>query len=94
MTSLNVENADQIWEMFTERRARTNGLEDEYMAFMVVLLNYGDHLTIVECTNGEWSGIKADLRSAQPSGIPVCPNGHPCMESKHQMRLGLVEEEI
>ncbi len=62
------------------------------MSILVVLLNYGDHLTMVSCTAGEWSGVKGDL--VPSAGIPKCPNGHVLVEHRRQMRLGLVSAPI
>lgn len=64
--------------------------EDKITSFLVVVLNYGDHLTEVSCIAGEWNGMKGDLQSRE--GIPLCPNGHPLLENAYQLRLGLIPE--
>jgi hypothetical protein len=87
---LTVIQADDIVSRFFERRGRF-AEETEHTSLMVVLLNYGDHLTAVTCVGPErWSGTKADLTPRD--GIPHCPNGHPLMESGNRKRLGLVDE--
>jgi hypothetical protein len=60
------------------------------MSIGVVLLNYGDHLTQVRCTNGEWHGKKEDVPPRR--GIPLCPNNHPLFEYPNKPHLALVEE--
>ena len=85
---LTLEQAQAIYESFRGRR-EVRPEEDEMTAFLVVLLNHGDHMTAVTCVAGEWSGQKADL---QPRvGVPVCPQGHPLLEHGPMMRLGFVE---
>jgi len=59
------------------------------MSLMVVLVNYGDQHTRVECVGREWSGTKGDLPPRD--GVPLCPNGHPMFEVGPFYRLGLVE---
>ena len=88
---LGIEDGQAIYESFRSRRDRWTD-EDEFTAVMVVLFNFGDHLTGVSCTAGEWSGVKGDL--AHREGIPLCPNGHPLFESPHRWRLGLVPESL
>lgn len=88
--TLSVEDAKQIADRIHRRQA--NYGETLEMSIMIVLLNYGDHLTAVACTAGEWSGTKGDL--APGAGIPQCPNGHVLMESGRQVRLGLVPSPV
>lgn len=76
-----------MWSKFVERREKFPN-EPEETSFLVLILNYGDHLTEVWCTNGEWKGTKGLLRVS--SNIPVCPAGHPLFESPNQYRLQLV----
>lgn len=61
-----------------EARRLNNPEEDFRTAVMVVLLNIGERYTIVDCMNGEWSGLKKDLPHSD--GIPKCPNGHVLFE--------------
>lgn len=91
MSALSVHQANDIFERIAARRERFAD-EDEHTSFMVVLLNYGDHLTAVSCIGGEWSGVKADLTPRD--GVPLCPFGHPLMESNARQRLGLVDEQL
>lgn len=86
---LKVEDGQAIYEAFRSRRERWAD-EDEFTALMVVLFNFGDRLTGVSCTAGEWSGVKGDLPPRD--GIPLCPNGHPLFESPNRWRLGMVPE--
>lgn len=83
---LGVADAQSIADRIIRRQG--NFSETLEMSIMVVLLNYGDHLTAVSCTAGEWSGVKGDLFPR--AGIPQCPNGHTLVEHRQQMRLGLV----
>lgn len=86
---LNLAQAQHLSSQFFTRRENWPD-EDEKVSFLVVILNYGDHLTVINCTGGEWSGIKADLQPRD--GVPLCPNGHPLTESNRQVRLGLVDD--
>lgn len=86
---LTVDDARDLASRYLARRARWTE-EDAETAFLVVVLNYGDHLTGVSCVGGEWTGIKGDLTPRD--GIPLCPNGHPLLEQSTRMRLGLVPE--
>jgi len=87
---LTVHQAKQIADAYLARRERWGEAgEDETTSLLVVLLNYGDHLTPVACIGGEWTGTKGDLPAS--TGIPLCPNRHPLTESRKQFRLGLVE---
>jgi hypothetical protein len=65
--------------------------EDETTSLLVVLLNYGDHLTKVSCIGGEWAGFKGQLIRGEGE-IPHCPDGHPLIESVNQYRLGLIQD--
>lgn len=89
--TLTVDQAREMWTKFVERREKFPE-ETEQTSFLVLLLNYGDHLTEVWCINEEWRGIKGDLQPRD--GIPLCPNGHPLIESPRQRRLGLVQEQL
>lgn len=89
MKPLDLAQAQDLAGRYFARRERFVG-EDERTSFLVVVLNYGDHLTAVACIGGEWQGTKGDL--PRHDGIPLCPNGHPLTESRHHQRLGLVEE--
>lgn len=88
--ALSVADARQIVDRIHKRQARFG--ETLEMSILVVLLNYGDHLTTVSCTAGEWSGVKGDL--VPGAGIPQCPNGHVLVEHRRQMRLGLVPTSV
>lgn len=48
--------------------------EDIRVTIGLVLCNIGDRFATIECTNGEWSGLKSDI--APGEGVPQCPNGH------------------
>ena len=48
--------------------------EDIQVTIGLVLCNIGDRFAIVECTNGEWSGLKENIPPTD--GVPQCPNGH------------------
>lgn len=87
MAKLTIKQAMEIVDSYVERRAEFP-IEDSADTLLMVLLNYGDHLTKVNCINGEWEGQKKDL--AKKSGFPTCPNGHPVTEAIEQWRLGLV----
>lgn len=78
-------------QYFTRRMLFPN--EDELTSFIVVTINYGDHLTSVACIGGEWRGVKGDLHQ-ENSSIPRCPLDHPLIESMEQTRLGLVKESV
>lgn len=85
--SLTGPQAADIAEQFQHRRERFPD-ERTFDALMTVLLNFGDNLTPVACILGEWSGTKGELpRSA---GLPLCPNGHPLLETGDGYRLALV----
>ena len=85
--TLTVPQAADIAEQFQHRRERFPD-ERTFDALMTVLLNFGDNLTPVACILGEWSGTKGELpRSA---GLPLCPNGHPLLETGDGYRLALV----
>lgn len=67
--------------------------EDLTTSICVVLANFGDHLTPVQCIKGEWSGQKQDIPRREGVGVPLCPNGHVLLETGPPLRLGLIEEE-
>ena len=84
------EMAEEIVETIEFRQSHFSG-ETLRTSTMVVLLNYGDRLTEVECISGDWNGTKADV-NVSPRGLPICPlDGRPLLEVKH-WRLGLMEE--
>lgn len=89
MATLDLPQAQDLASRYFARRERFAD-EDERTSFLVVVLNYGDHLTAAACIGGEWQGTKGDL--PQRDGIPLCPNGHPLTESFVQFRLGLVQD--
>lgn len=87
---LSLDNARRLAAALITRRQRFPD-EDETTSYIVVVLNFGDHLTAVRCMGPEgWTGIKDELVLREPGGIPLCPNGHPCMEAREQQRLDLV----
>jgi hypothetical protein len=87
--SLTVEQATDLVDRYIRRRDRFPE-EEEREAFLVVLLNYGDHLTRVHCINGEWQGTKDEI--PPKDGLPLCPNGHPMLETGPIFRLSLLAE--
>ena len=98
MKPLTIDQAMALFDKFTTRRYNFPA-EDAQTAFVVVLLNYGDHLTPVACVAGEWTGTKGEARSQYPphidgGGLPLCPNGHVLTEGATRQRLGLIEEEL
>ena len=90
---LGIEEASQIAESIQYRQGHW---VDEPLAqsIMVVLFNCGDKYAPVSCVGGEWSGNKRDLSRNPVSGssIPLCPNGHPCMQGFGKV-LAFVDEE-
>ena len=62
------------------------------MSVGVVLLNYGERYVDVTCIGGEWSGTKAEV--FRHVGVPLCPNGHPLIETSNAPRLALVDEDM
>jgi hypothetical protein len=64
--------------------------EDLRMSIGVVLMNFGDQFVEVSCIKGEWHGKKADLQSSS-GHIPLCPAGHPLIETTTAPRLALIE---
>lgn len=85
---LTLEQAQDLAGQFLTRLEKWPN-EEIYTSFLVVILNYGDHLTAISCVSCKWNGTKSDL---QPNDrIPTCPNGHPLTESNRQVRLGLVD---
>lgn len=90
--TLSIDQAQDLASHYFRRRDMWPA-EDERTAFLVVILNYGDHLTKVTCVGGEWEGVKGDLSSGG-TGIPHCPNGHVLFEGHERWRLGLVEEDL
>lgn len=91
MDTLTLDQAANLAETYFTRRKRFPD-EDETTAFLVVVLNHGDGLTAVSCVGEEWTGVKGDL--VPRDGIPLCPNGHPLLESAERYRLGFVAEDL
>jgi hypothetical protein len=87
--SLTVDQAKEMHNAFVNRREAWPN-ETEQTSFLVVVLNYGDHLTGVSCIGGEWTGTKGEIPVS--NGIPLCPIGHPLVESANQWRLSLERE--
>lgn len=87
MELLTVEQAFEIGDAYFERRNRFPN-EDGREALVVVLMNYADRFTTVRCVNGEWTGVKKDLKKT--SGVPTCPGGHVLVENSSRVQLGLI----
>jgi len=93
---LTIDQAMALFDKFFQRILKCKN-ESAKTSFVVVMLNYGDHLTPVSCIAGEWTGTKGEARSQYPphidgGGLPVCPNGHVLTEGATRYRLGLVDE--
>lgn len=88
-SALTIEQAADIVEAFGSRRNRFPD-EDWKDAMMVVLFNCGEQYTQVTCVGPEsWTGTKSELLPRE--GVPLCPNGHPLMESMDKLQLGWVQ---
>lgn len=87
---LGVADIQSITEKIMYRQEKFPG-EQPHMSIGVVLMNYGDSLVQVECTQREWSGTKSQLTPR--NGIPLCPNGHPLFELTRAPVIALVEED-
>lgn len=85
---LGVADIGKITDAIEQRQRRWG--EPLHMSVGVVLLNYGEGSIEVRCTQGEWSGTKADLSGGR--GLPLCPNGHPLFEGSGRQVLALVDE--
>lgn len=85
---LTVPDVEDIADRIQQRQHHFN--EDLTASVGVVLMNLGERYVRVECIGGEWSGAKGDLTPRQ--GIPLCPNGHPLIETSTAPRLALCEE--
>jgi hypothetical protein len=88
---LSMEEAQRFVDGYNSRRERFPS-EPSNTSMFVMLFNFGDHLTPVRCIKGEWAGTKGEL--APRDGIPVCPDGHPLLESGEVHRLALVAERV
>lgn len=86
---LTIEQARDLYARILARRESFPD-EDEQHGFLVVVLNFGDHLTAVRCVAGEWTGTKAELQRHPGGEIPLCPSGHPLLEGPTHQLLGLV----
>lgn len=87
--ALTVDQANDLADRYFRRRALF-AEEDQRQSFLMVALNYGDHLTRVHCINGEWQGTKDEI--PPKAGLPLCPNGHPMLETGPIFRLSLLAE--
>lgn len=87
--NLNAEDIEKISDSIQYRRDRFQE-ESFNMSVGVVLMNYGDRQVQVRCIGGEWTGIKGDLTPRD--GIPLCPEGHPLVETSTAPVLALVWE--
>ena len=87
MDTLTLQQAERIAAAIVWRQ---DNWESEHIrqSIIVVLLNHGNQFTKVECTHGEWSGVKSDL---EDTGVPRCPSGHPLYELDGGKRLALVD---
>lgn len=74
-SSLSFEDVEMISEAIVKR---TENFPEEplVMTVALVLSNIGDRFAPVQCINGEWAGIKAQIPRGT-GGVPLCPNGHP-----------------
>lgn len=88
---LTVREIREIAEAVQDRLDRWEN-ENLTTSICVVLANFGDHLTPVQCIKGEWSGQKQDIPRREGFGVPLCPNGHLLIETGPLLRLGLIEE--
>ena len=84
---ISMSDANDIAETILFRQKRWEG-EPLRQSILVVLLNYGSKFVAVECVHREWRGVKGDLESRD--GVPLCPNGHPLLETSGGKRLALV----
>ena len=86
---LTIEDLDMILEAVAVRH---NNFPNEPMAmtFMLVMFNIGDRFSPVECTNGEWSGLKKDV--GRTGDLPTCPDGHPLTQGPG-LKLGWLKDE-
>ena len=87
-TPLTLEDAEALAASVAYRQQRWPD-ESLQQSIMVVVLNFGDHWTRVDCIGGEWAGQKRDL--PRTTGIPHCPNGHVLTESEHK-QLGVISD--
>jgi hypothetical protein len=85
---IDIGDIDTIAEAIQRRQAAFD--ESFPMSVGVVLMNYGDRYVSVHCIGGEWDGVKGDL--APTPGLPLCPNGHPLIETGGHSSLALVED--
>lgn len=85
---MDIEHAEAIANKIERRYDQFD--EPLRQSIMVVLFGYGDEYTRVECTQGEWSGIKRHA-VAIDGGLPHCPNGHPLFEMGERKELQLVD---
>lgn len=77
------EDCEIIYEAIQQRQQNFPG-EPEVLSLTLVLQNIGMREMRLECANGEWEGLPADV-PPQGSQHPQCPNGHDI----HKMDNGL-----
>jgi hypothetical protein len=83
-----MDEANGIAAMIESRQDRFE--ESLRSSIMVVLLNAGDRFVAVRCVGPEqWTGTKAELTPRD--GVPLCPSGHPMLETDRGRRLGWVQ---
>ena len=88
--TLSVEQARKIADAIEYRREHLN--EPLTTSVLVALFNAQSRHATVRCIgNEQWTGSKSDAQSTL-SGLPVCPNGHPLIESGVGVCLGWVED--
>lgn len=88
--ALTIEDIEEILEAVDARQANFPD-EPRDMTFMLVMLNIGDRYSEVECVNGEWTGIKKELKRRADGGVPLCPNGHPLLQGPG-LKLGWLSD--
>lgn len=71
---LTMEDMDVLFEAVRERQKKEPG-EPAGLSFWVAFQLIGERFRNVECTEGEWKGMKQDVPPFG-KGEPKCPNGH------------------
>lgn len=85
---ISVHDVENIAQAIQTRQTKFTD-ENFVMSVGVVLMNYGDRYVKVSCVGSErWTGTKGELEPRE--GIPLCPNGHPLIETSQAPRLSLV----
>lgn len=71
---LSANNCEMMYEMIQEHQ-RKFPHTPYIISFTLILMNAGIRYTPLECQEGEWTGIIADVGKAT-DGEYRCPNGH------------------